>query len=53
MRLVHDRPIIGRPVAEALPEIVEQGYLRVLDAVYASGKAYWAESSPYTYQCRT
>ena len=50
MRLVHDRPIIGRPVAEALPEIVEQGYLRILDAVYASGKAYRAESSPYTYQ---
>ena len=36
MRLVANRPIIGRPVAEALPEIIEQGYLKLLDQVYAT-----------------
>ena len=50
MRLVHDRPVIGRPIAEALPELVEQGYLKLLDQVFASGEAFSAESSLYTYQ---
>ncbi len=43
MELVGDRrAIIGKPAAEALPEIVEQGFARVLDEVYATGKAFTA-----------
>jgi PAS domain S-box-containing protein len=39
MRLVGHRAIIGKTVAEALPDAVEQGYLGLLDEVYRSGKA--------------
>ena len=37
--LVGDRNVLGRTVAEALPEAAEQGYVAMLDGVYASGKA--------------
>jgi signal transduction histidine kinase len=37
-------------VTEALPEIVEQGYLKLLDQVYASGEAFLATAAPYSYQ---
>lgn len=37
-RLVGDRPLIGKPVREALPEIEGQGFLEMLDRVYSSGK---------------
>jgi PAS domain S-box-containing protein len=30
--------IIGRPVAEALPEVAEQGYVALLDTVYRTGE---------------
>ena len=49
-RLVGHRPIIGRTVDEALPEIVEQGYLKLLNQVYASGEAFLATAAPYSYQ---
>ncbi len=32
--------IIGLPVAEAMPEVVEQGFVRLLDGVFATGKPY-------------
>jgi len=48
MRLVGDRPVIGRTVAEALPEAVEQGYVDLLDEVFHSGKAHAAFSSEYS-----
>jgi PAS domain S-box-containing protein len=32
--------VINRPVAEALPEIVQQGIIELLDSVYYSGKPY-------------
>lgn len=34
------RGLIGRSVAEALPEVVEQGFIKLLDSVYSSGQAY-------------
>ncbi|CAO3427463.1 hypothetical protein [Azospirillum endophyticum] len=34
------RDIIGKPVREALPEIEGQGYLELLDRVYASGEPF-------------
>ncbi|UEM02582.1 PAS domain-containing protein [Skermanella rosea] len=36
-RLVGDREIIGKPVRQAIPELEEQGIVRLLDQVYASG----------------
>lgn len=38
--------IIGRTVAEVLPEVVEQGYIQVLDNVYQTGKTFLAERIP-------
>ncbi len=37
-RLVGARPLIGKPVGEALPEIVNQGFVDLLDGVYTTGK---------------
>lgn len=39
-RLVGARDLLGRPVREALPETAAQGFLELLDQVYASGEAY-------------
>lgn len=39
-QLVGGRDVIGLPVAEALPEVVEQGFVQLLDTVMASGKPY-------------
>ncbi len=50
MRLVGHRPIIGCPLAEALPEAVDQGYLALLDKVYASGEAFLATAAEYSMQ---
>ncbi len=44
------RPVLGRTVAEALPDAVAQGYLDLLDGVYRSGKPYSAISSRYLKQ---
>ena len=33
-RLLGGREVIGKPVAEALPEVVPQGYIEILDRVY-------------------
>ncbi len=34
------RPLVGRPVAEALPEVVEQGFIQLLDDVYRTGRPF-------------
>jgi len=39
-RLVGHRDIIGKPVAEALPEVVDQGFVTLLEQVRATGEAY-------------
>lgn len=39
LELVGDRALLGRTVADALPEAAEQGYVAMLDGVYASGRA--------------
>jgi PAS domain-containing protein len=41
-RLVGGRYVEGMPVIEALPEVAEQGFIGLLDGVYASGKPYVA-----------
>ncbi|WNO53894.1 PAS domain-containing protein [Stakelama saccharophila] len=38
--LVGNRPIVGKPIAEALPEVAAQGFVDLLNDVYRTGKAY-------------
>ena len=45
VRLVGDRNFIGRPVLEVIPEIVTQGYLKLLNQVYATGERYIAQQT--------
>lgn len=40
LRLIGGREIIGMPVREALPEVVEQGYADLLDRVYRTRQPY-------------
>ena len=39
-RLIGGRDVLGLPLAEALPEVVEQGFIDILDRVVATGEAY-------------
>ncbi len=39
-QLIGHRDVKGKPVREALPEVVHQGFPDLLDKVYASGEAY-------------
>jgi PAS domain-containing protein len=39
-RLVAGRKLLGLPVAQALPEVVDQGFVALLDQVYRSGQAH-------------
>ena len=52
LALVDNRPLLGKTVAEALPETVEQGFVKRLDEVFATGKAFVARGAKYT-QTRT
>ncbi|MEO8279425.1 MAG: ATP-binding protein, partial [Ideonella sp.] len=45
LRLVGRRPVIGRTIAEAVPEAAEQGYLQLLDQVFRSGEALTASGA--------
>lgn len=45
VRLVGERNVVGRPVAEALPEVVGQGFVRLLDRVYNEGYVHTGESA--------
>lgn len=39
-RLVGGRHLLGKPVREALPEVVDQGFVALLDQVYEGGKPF-------------
>jgi PAS domain S-box-containing protein len=45
-KVVGGRPIVGMRVADALPEMVEQGFLEILDEVLATGEPFVAEGVP-------
>ncbi|HZX72025.1 MAG TPA: PAS domain-containing protein [Rhodanobacter sp.] len=49
-RLVGGRNVVGRSVAEALPDAAEQGFVGLLDTVYASGEPYVANATPFAMQ---
>ena len=44
--LVDGREVVGRTVAEALPEVIEQGFVGLLDRVYASGEPHIGRGAP-------
>ncbi|WP_162910650.1 PAS domain-containing protein [Hymenobacter oligotrophus] len=46
--LFPDRPLLGRTVAEAFPETVEQGFLAWLDGVYQTGQTYVGQEAKFT-----
>lgn len=50
LKLIGHRDIVGGTVAESLPEALAQGYVALLDQVYASGDAYAANGAKYTTQ---
>jgi PAS domain S-box-containing protein len=47
-QLTGHRPLLGREVREALPEVVGQGYLELLDHVYRSGRPYAGNGAQVT-----
>jgi PAS domain S-box-containing protein len=49
-RLVGRTDLVGRPAAEVMPELAEQGYLALLDDVYRSGEPYFADTAPVALQ---
>lgn len=46
LSLIGHREVLGRTVAEALPEVVEQGFVGLLDEVFCSGNAHIARATP-------
>jgi signal transduction histidine kinase len=50
LALVSHRPVLGRTVADALPEALDQGYVALLDEVYRTGKPYSALGSKFIFQ---
>ena len=46
-RLHGGRPILGRTVRDAFPEVAGQGHLELLDRVYRSGEPYTAYGLPF------
>jgi PAS domain S-box-containing protein len=46
LALVGQRDVLGRTVADAIPETVEQGFITILDRVYQSGEAFSSMSTP-------
>jgi signal transduction histidine kinase/CheY-like chemotaxis protein len=46
--LVGNRDIIGKPVAEAIPEAVGQGFVTLLDEVFQTGRSFTARDMPIT-----
>lgn len=45
LEIVGRSDILGKPVAEALPEVVEQGFVGVLDKVFSSGTPFVAQGA--------
>ena len=50
LALADGRDVLGNTVAQALPEIVGQGFVSLLDEVYRSGRAYVGSSVPVRLQ---
>ncbi|MGE0797259.1 MAG: GAF domain-containing protein [Lautropia sp.] len=44
--LVGDRPLLGLPIREALPEVAEQGFIDILDRCYRTGEPHVGHGVP-------
>jgi PAS domain S-box-containing protein len=44
-QLIGGRQVLGKPVVEALPEVVDQGFVTILDEVYRTGRPFSALSA--------
>ncbi len=42
-----DRQLVGREVAEAVPELYDQGFVALLDRVYQTGETYFGQELPF------
>lgn len=49
-QLIGNRKLLGKPLAEALPEVVNQGFIALLDEVFKSGKTHHGEATPVKLQ---
>lgn len=45
-RLIGDREVLGRPIRQALPEVVEQGFVDLLEDVLITGETYIGRETP-------
>lgn len=52
IELVGGRDIVGRTVAEALPDAAAQGFVAILDEIYRTGEAYSARGALFRRQGR-
>lgn len=50
MGLTGNSGLVGRTVAESMPEAVAQGYLKILDRVFQTGEPFVARGARYTVQ---
>jgi PAS domain S-box-containing protein len=50
MQIVAHRPVVGKAVREAVPEVEGQGFFELLDRVYATGEPFVGQSVPITIQ---
>lgn len=50
LTLIGRSNIIGKPIAEAIPEIVSQGFVEMLDQVFLSGEAFVGKAIPVQLQ---
>lgn len=50
--IVPGRDVIGKPVREAVPELAEQGFVALLDRVYATNEPYLGEEVPFRLRTR-
>lgn len=49
-QLVGHRAILGKPARDALPEVVNQGFISLLDQVYRTGQTYVGHAMPIKLQ---
>jgi PAS domain-containing protein len=48
LELIGHRPVIGLPLREALPEAEPQGFVALLDQLYASGESWSGVAVPFS-----
>ncbi|MES2272049.1 MAG: PAS domain S-box protein [Pseudomonadota bacterium] len=49
-RLIGERQVLGKSISDALPDLVEQGFLTLLDRVYRTGQPRVGENTRYVTQ---